>query len=69
MQLRPIEQCRSDLELHGLTTCAQCNDLIHQSEAVILVWYTRCNEQEQEAFCGDDCKYSWRLDRMRALGL
>lgn len=67
MQL-PTEQCRSDLERFGLTQCAECGDLLHQSEVIVAVYY-RDNWQEQEHFCSEDCKHAWRMTQMKREGM
>lgn len=62
----PVEQCKSDLELHGLTQCAQCGELLHQQEAHVAVYY-KDNMQEQEHFCNRVCEEHWRFDKSRVM--
>lgn len=60
----PTEECQSDAERFGLTTCAECNDLIHQDEAVVKVYYNG-DQQQTEHFCSDDCKVVWYINHLR----
>ena len=62
-----IEGWQGDLFLHGLTQCAMCGDLMHQSEAKVRTFY-RHQQQVQEHLCSDTCADSW-LANMRADGL
>lgn len=64
----PVEQCKSDLELHGLTQCAHCGDLLHQTEAVIKQYY-QGRMTLIEHFCSDSCHHQWYINRLRSFGL
>ena len=64
----PTELCGSDLELHGFTTCAWCNKLMHQTSALVAVYYTQ-HQQEHEWFCGEPCKQTWYIDRLNRAGM
>lgn len=58
---------QGDLFLHGLTQCAVCGDLMHQTEAKVRTFYKN-HQQIQEHLCGDTCADTW-LATMRAGGL
>lgn len=64
----PIESCKSDMERFGLTTCGNCNHLLHQDEAIVKLFYTG-GMQETEHFCSEKCKYDWHLSRLNTLGM
>jgi len=62
-QMKPIDQCQSDLERFGLARCAFCGDLIHQDEASHRIYYDD-DGQHTKLFCGEHCKtedYLWRI--------
>lgn len=59
----PVEECKSDAERFGLTTCAECNELIHQSDALVKVFY-RDNMQHQEHFCCEGCMHVWYIKEL-----
>jgi spore maturation protein CgeB len=64
----PTELCRSDMELHGMTTCAECGTMIMQDLAVVAVYYTD-RVQENEHFCSQHCKETWYVRRLNTLGM
>ena len=64
----PLEECKSDLERFGMTTCGHCGKLIEQRHAIVKVYYTQYI-QEQEHFCSEDCKHTWYLARLKRAGM
>ena len=54
--------------LFGLTTCAYCQALLCQDEALVKTVHVGRGTLT-EHFCGENCHQSWYLARLRSWGM
>ena len=66
----PLPPTDTDLPLRrpAHTSCAHCNDVVHQDDAVIKQYY-QGRMTLVEHFCSDSCHHQWYINRLRRTGL
>lgn len=69
MSTIPIDVCTNTLELMGYTQCANCDLIVLQEDAQVVIYYDHTEEQQTEHFCGLDCKYAWHIRNLQKAGM